>query len=68
MAIVNMTLLGLGLGTVMPLYVVAFQNVLPHRVMGLATTMIPFSQTLGGSFGLAIYGSVMNSRFVTAFT
>ncbi len=67
-AVANIVLVGFGLGVTMPLYVIAVQNAVPHSVMGVATSTINFSRTLGGVFGLAIVGSVMSSRFLSKFT
>ena len=66
-AVVNIILVGIGLGITMPLYIIAVQNVVPHAVLGIATSTTNFFRQIGGAFGLAIFGSVMNSRFYSEF-
>ena len=67
MAVVNIVLMGLGLGITMPVYVIAVQNAVPYSVMGIATSTTNFFRSLGGALGLAVVGSVMNNRFATEF-
>jgi EmrB/QacA subfamily drug resistance transporter len=66
-AIINIVITGVGLGITMPLYVIAVQNAVPYYVMGTATSTIAFVRSIGGAFGLAIFGSVMNNRFAADF-
>jgi len=66
-AVMNIVVFGFGLGTTMPLYVIAVQNAVPHAVMGVATSSTTFFRQIGGAFGLAIYGSIMNNRFASEF-
>ncbi len=56
---------GFGLGTTFPLYTIAVQNAVPYTVMGIATSTTVFFRSIGGAFGLAIFGSVMNNRFAS---
>jgi EmrB/QacA subfamily drug resistance transporter len=65
MAIFYIILMGVGLGVAMPLYVIAVQNAVPYSVMGVATSTTAFFRSMGGAFGLAIYGSIMNNRFAS---
>jgi EmrB/QacA subfamily drug resistance transporter len=62
-AVVNMVVTGLGLGTTMPCFIIAVQNAVPFHVMGVATSSTAFFRSIGGTVGLAIFGSVMNNRF-----
>lgn len=64
---VNIVITGFGLGITMPLYTIAVQNAVPYNVLGVATSSTAFSRSLGGSVGLAIFGSVMNNRFAAEF-
>ncbi len=66
-AVLNIVLTGFGLGVTMPLYTITVQNAVPYKIMGVATASVPFFRSLGGSVGLAIFGSVMNNRFADAF-
>jgi EmrB/QacA subfamily drug resistance transporter len=64
-AITNIVVTGFGLGITMPLYVLAVQNAIPYSALGAATSSAAFFRSIGGAFGLAIFGSVMNNRFAT---
>lgn len=67
-AVTNIVITGLGLGITMPVFLIAVQNAVPHSVLGVATSTNAFFRSLGGAFGLAIVGSVMNSSFLSKFT
>ena len=66
-AVVNIVITGLGLGIIMPLYTIAVQNAVPYEILGTATSSTTFFRSIGGSVGLAIFGSVMNNRFSMSF-
>ncbi len=62
-AILNIVLVGFGLGITFPVYMIAVQNAIPFEHLGVASSTVPFFRSIGGTFGLAIFGSVMNNRF-----
>ncbi len=62
-AVANIVITGFGLGITMPLYTIAVQNAVPYNILGVATSSTAFFRSIGGSVGLAIFGSVMNNRF-----
>lgn len=64
-AVFYIVMTGLGLGISMPLYTIAVQNAVPYAVMGVATSTTAFFRSIGGAFGLAIFGLVMNNRFAS---
>lgn len=66
-AVLYIVLTGLGLGVTFPLYTVVVQNAVPYRSMGVVISSIPFSRFIGGTFGLAILGSLMTTRFANLF-
>ncbi|OGO01661.1 MAG: MFS transporter [Chloroflexi bacterium RBG_13_52_14] len=66
-AVANIVVIGFGLGVTMPLYIIAIQNAIPYSVLGIATSSAAFFRSIGGAFGLAIFGSVMNNRFASEF-
>jgi MFS family permease len=66
-AIMNIIIMGLGLGITMPVYVIAIQNAVPYSIMGVATSTNTFFRSIGGAVGLAIAGSVMNNRLAGEF-
>jgi EmrB/QacA subfamily drug resistance transporter len=57
-----MAVVGLGIGLVMQVLVLAVQNAAEARDMGTATSATSFFRSMGGAFGVAIFGSVFNSR------
>jgi len=54
--------LGVGLGTVMPVMILAVQNAADQRDLGTATSAATFSRSMGGSFGVALFGAILASR------
>ncbi len=61
----SMLLLGLGMGMTMPTVVLAVQNAVDWKDLGVATGATTFFRSLGGAIGLAAYGAVMTSRLNT---
>ena len=59
---VYMFVVGLGIGLVMQVLVVAMQNAVPREQLGTATSSATFFRTIGGSFGVSALGAVFNSR------
>lgn len=57
-----MLVLGAGIGLVMQVLVLAVQNSVEHRDLGVATSSASLFRSLGGTFGTAIFGAIMASR------
>jgi EmrB/QacA subfamily drug resistance transporter len=55
-------ILGLGLGMVMQVLVLAVQNAVDRSVMGVATSGSTLFRQIGGSIGVALFGTVFASR------
>ncbi|HEY7398631.1 MAG TPA: MDR family MFS transporter [Gaiellaceae bacterium] len=55
--------LGLGLGMVMQVLVLAVQNAVPYDVMGVATSGSTLFRQVGGSIGVALCGTIFTSQF-----
>ncbi|HET9126337.1 MAG TPA: EmrB/QacA family drug resistance transporter, partial [Solirubrobacteraceae bacterium] len=53
-----MFVLGVGLGGVMQVLVIAVQNAVPHEDLGAATSGATFFRQMGGSFGTAVFGAI----------
>jgi len=66
-AVVDLILVGFGLGITLPLYTIAVQNAVSYNILGAATSAVPFFRSMGGAVGLAILGSVMTNRLATDF-
>jgi EmrB/QacA subfamily drug resistance transporter len=62
-----MMIVGVGLGLVMQVLVVAVQNSVPHSQLGTATSSSTFFRTIGGAFGVALFGTIFNSRLYAEF-
>jgi len=58
----GMLVLGLGLGMVMQVLVLVVQNAVEYRDLGAATSATTFFRSVGGSFGVAVFGTVFASR------
>lgn len=61
--ILNMIVLGLGIGSLMPLLNVAVQNAFPYKMMGTVNATQQFVASLGGVIASPIFGSLMNNSF-----
>ena len=57
-----MLILGLGLGMVMQVLVIAVQNAVPYRDLGVATSGATLFRLVGGSLGTAALGAVFAAR------
>jgi EmrB/QacA subfamily drug resistance transporter len=65
-----MLLLGLGLGMVMQVLVLAVQNAVPFKNVGVATSGATLFRSIGGSVGVATFGAIftngLHSRLAAA--
>lgn len=59
---VFMVITGLGVGLVMQVLVLATQNAVEQKDLGTATSANSFFRSMGGAFGVAVFGSVFNNR------
>lgn len=60
-AVASMTVFGIGLGLSMSVFTLTVQNALPASQLGVATATSTLFRNLGGTIGIAVFGSVMNS-------
>ncbi len=61
-AAVYMLILGLGLGMVMQVLVLAAQNAVDYRLLGVATSGVTLARQIGGSIGVSIFGAIFTNR------
>ncbi len=61
-ASVYMLVVGLGIGMVMQVLVLAVQNSVDHRLMGVATSGTMLFRQIGGSIGVALFGAIFANR------
>lgn len=59
---VYMFVLGVGIGGVMQVLVIAVQNVVEYKDLGVATSGATFFRSIGGSFGTAVFGAIFGNR------
>ncbi len=57
-----MLVVGVGIGLVMQVLVLVVQNDARPQEMGVATSTATFFRSVGGSFGVAIFGTIFTSR------
>lgn len=57
-----MLILGIGLGCVMQVLVIAIQNAVPYGQLGVATSSATLFRSIGGSLGTAILGAIFANR------
>ncbi|WP_339291281.1 MDR family MFS transporter [Paenibacillus sp. FSL E2-0201] len=61
MAVVSMIIFGIGLGLSMPVFTLTVQNAVAPSMLGVATATNTLFRNLGGTIGIAIMGTIMNS-------
>ncbi len=57
-----LVVLGLGLGAVMQVLIIAVQNAVQYRDLGAATSGATFFRSIGGTVGVAVFGAVFSNR------
>ncbi|MHB8603953.1 MAG: MDR family MFS transporter [Thermoplasmatota archaeon] len=65
-AIANMLLLGLGLGFTIQMYILATQNAIERRFIGVASGALTLARNLGATFGVSILGVILNDGLQTS--
>jgi EmrB/QacA subfamily drug resistance transporter len=58
----DMLVVGLGIGLVMQVLVLAAQNSVDHRLLGIATSVSTMSRQIGGTIGVAVFGAIFSNR------
>ncbi len=59
---VYLFVLGLGLGSIMQVLVLAVQNAVDYRLLGAATSGVTMLRGIGGSIGTAVFGTIFTTR------
>ena len=62
-AIGDVLMIGLGLGTTYPLTMLTVQNSLPRQVVGVASGQVQFFRAVGGTFAVAILGTILTQHW-----
>jgi MFS family permease len=63
--VLNMIVLGLGIGSLMPLMNMVVQNAFPYKMMGTVNSTQQFVSSLGGVIASPIFGSILNKSFAS---
>lgn len=63
----NMIITGLGLGFVLPVYTVAVQNALPYNRLGVVTSSVQFSRSIGSTIGVSVLGTIVSNVYASSF-
>jgi MFS family permease len=58
----NMVMIGVGLGLSMPLLTLVVQNTFSYQLLGVATSTIVFFRSIGGTLGIAVFGTIVTSQ------
>lgn len=61
-AVINMIVVGVGLGIANPIFTLTVQNVVEHKLLGVATAASQLFRQIGGTVGVALLGTVMGHR------
>ncbi len=56
------TLMGIGMGFSIPPFLIAVQTTVERRYLGTATSMLQFSRSMGGTFGVSVMGAALSAR------
>ena len=59
---VYLLILGLGLGMVMQVLVLAAQNAVDYRLLGVATSGASLARSIGGCIGVSVFGAIFTNR------
>ena len=66
--ILDMIVVGMGLGTLMPVLNLATQNALPKNQLGAATGAVTFLRSMGSTLATAILGTIVTATYKTYIT
>ncbi|MEI5908325.1 MDR family MFS transporter [Bacillus spongiae] len=59
--IIQLVIIGIGLGLNMPVFNITVQNAVSHKYLGVATSAMQTFRQIGGTIGVAIFGTIMGS-------
>ncbi len=61
---INMIVVGVGIGISMPIFVVAVQSAFEHKMLGVVTASVQLFRSVGGTIGVAIFGTILNNGLI----
>ncbi len=56
----DMVIAGIGIGSMMQVFVLSVQNAVPRRHIGSATALTQFSRQMGATIGVTVMGAIVN--------
>lgn len=59
---VAIVVMGIGMGMVIHVFMLATQNAVPYRDLGTATSAVTFFRSMGGALGVSVFGSILSNR------
>jgi len=59
---IQLAMMGMGMGLIMQVVVLAIQNAVEHKDLGAATASTGFFRSMGGALGVAMFGAVLSNR------
>ncbi len=65
---ISVTLMGIGMGMSIPSFMIAVQTTVPRSVLGMATSTVQFSRSIGGALGVSIMGAVLSARLASSLS
>src|SRR6266496_3921170 len=65
--VIAMLIIGTGLGLASTAFILAVQNAVPWKLRGVATALTQFVRTIGGTIGVALMGTILNTQMALRF-
>jgi EmrB/QacA subfamily drug resistance transporter len=65
-AAIFMAIVGTGMGLTMQVMILAVQNSVSFKELGTATSSVTFFRSIGGSIGVAVFGTIFANRLVAS--
>ena len=65
---VDLVIVGAGLGLTMLTLLIAVQQAVERNQLGIATSLVQFSRSIGGAVGVAVMGTVLSAGLVSYLT
>ena len=59
------SLMGVGMGLSIPVFLISIQTAVETKELGIATSTVQFSRSLGGTIGVSVLGIFLSTRLVT---
>lgn len=63
---ISLAMMGSGMGLSIPSFLIAVQSTVPRRVLGVATSTLQFSRSIGGTLGVSLMGAILSLRLPQA--